>query len=108
MLFAVQEGQENHFKEPEEIMAKKDQKQEIQDLINTLFDANLDPSRRMLERVWFRNILYALGEQWLEWVGTIGGSFKKKYRNNKNMPTPVDNIVREGFCGAHLAEHPGA
>ena len=95
MLFAVQEGQENHFKEPEEIMAKKDQKQEIQDLINTLFDANLDPSRRMLERVWFRNILYALGEQWLEWVGTIGGSFKKKYRNNKNMPTPVDNIVRD-------------
>ncbi len=50
-------------------------------------------SRRMMERVWFRNILYYIGEQYLEWVVSLN-SFRRK-NSVKLKPTPVDNIIRE-------------
>jgi hypothetical protein len=48
---------------------------------------------RMLHRIWFRNILYYMGEQWFEWLRSTG-SFRK-IMPTKFTPTPVANIIRD-------------
>jgi len=59
-----------------------------------IFDEGRDPIRKMMERVWYRNILYYIGEQYLEWVVSLN-VFRKKTRRSPFKPTPVDNIIRE-------------
>jgi hypothetical protein len=50
-------------------------------------------TRLMLERTWFRNILYFSGEQWLEWHKQEG-TFRKRQRPQL-VPTPVANKIRD-------------
>jgi len=66
----------------------------LEELFTTVFNPNLDPARTILERTWFRNILYYMGEQWIEWL-TESGVFQRRYRYQPNMPTPVSNIIKD-------------
>ena len=66
----------------------------IIEISNELFNDQLDPSRKVLERVWYRNILYYIGEQYLEWI-ISRATFRRKKRNSKEEPTPVSNIIRD-------------
>ncbi|MCK4828792.1 hypothetical protein KA005_74395, partial [bacterium] len=65
----------------------------IIDIINEIFDENLNPVRKVMERIWFRNILYYLGEQWLNWLVELN-VFRRK-PTHPFIPTPVSNIIRE-------------
>jgi len=66
----------------------------ILEISQRLFNDQLDPSRKMMERVWYRNVLYCGGEQYLEWV-ISRSTFRRKRRNSKEVPTPVSNIIRD-------------
>lgn len=66
----------------------------IIEIANTLFNDLLDPSRKIMERVWYRNILYCMGEQYLEWI-ISRATFRRKRRNSKEVPTPTSNIIRD-------------
>ena len=63
-------------------------------LITRLFDKNLDASRQMLERTWFLNILYYMGEQYIEWA-VQESTFRRRGKIKTAMPTPVTNIIRD-------------
>lgn len=63
------------------------------DIINKLFNDQLDPSRKIMERVWYRNILYYCGEQYLQWV-ISKNTFRRK-RSALETPTPISNIIRD-------------
>jgi len=67
---------------------------EARQQMDHIFDEARDPIRKMMERVWYRNILYYIGEQYLEWVVSLN-VFRKKTRRSPFKPTPVDNIIRE-------------
>ena len=66
---------------------------EPQEFVDNLFNLDLNPSRRMLERIWFRNTLYYMGEQWIEFF-TSTQSFRRK-AVKPFTPTPVSNIIRD-------------
>ncbi|RPI88752.1 MAG: hypothetical protein EHM41_00315 [Chloroflexi bacterium] len=53
-----------------------------------------DMVRPTQELDWFRNILYYLGQQWIEWF-TSESKFGRKYAADVNVPTPVSNLIRE-------------
>lgn len=58
-----------------------------------IFDVDKDISRRIMERIWWRNILYYTGEQWIEWVrGT--STFRRRILHTPSS-TPVSNEIRE-------------
>ena len=57
------------------------------------FDDIKHPTRKIMERGWFRNSLYVMGEQYLEWVVSTS-TFRKK-TSNSFVPTPVANIMRD-------------
>jgi len=61
--------------------------------IDTFFNRSMDPMRAMLERTWYRNILYTIGEQWIDWVISEAG-FRPRI-NTERIPTPVSNIIRD-------------
>ncbi|MFH1738362.1 MAG: hypothetical protein ABIH23_05095 [bacterium] len=61
---------------------------------NIFLDPVRDDTRNMLEMVWFRNILYFLGEQWLAWFNETR-AFGRRYTLGGNIPTPVSNIIRD-------------
>jgi len=61
--------------------------------IDNIFDDTSDYSRQQLERIWFRNILYALGEQWLSWSQT-GKTFVRRTMPDW-IPTPVSNEISD-------------
>ena len=63
------------------------------DIVNDLFDENQNPIRKIMERIWFRNILYYLGEQWLDWMVSLN-TFRRK-PTHPFIPTPVSNIIRD-------------
>lgn len=74
-----------------EIFKGKD-KRLIAQTVNDFFDTNLDYSRQVLERIWWRNILYYIGEQWIEYVRT-----QQTFRRRQipfYIPTPVSNEIR--------------
>ncbi len=80
-------------------MAEKREKKAWEDKdvlaqFNDIFPSLRDPYREMIERGWFRNILYFLGEQWFE-VLKSSGTFAARYRLNFGVPTPVSNIIRD-------------
>jgi hypothetical protein len=72
---------------------KKDDK-ELVHAVNEIFEnAQTDYSRAMLERIWYRNVLYYMGEQWIEFLKTQQ-TFRRKIIPDY-IPTPVTNIIRE-------------
>ncbi|KKM91375.1 hypothetical protein LCGC14_1229170 [marine sediment metagenome] len=73
---------------------KKPDKQKIISEFQAIFDDRLNPVRAILERTWFRNILYYLGEQWLLWF-QAQGTFGRRYEMNMTIPTPVANMIRD-------------
>lgn len=66
---------------------------EIVRMVDEIFDDKLDLSRSILQRVWWRNVLYYIGEQWLEYSRATR-SFIPKYRPEHGAP-PVSNEIRE-------------
>lgn len=58
-----------------------------------LFNPPID-TRQILERGWYRNILYYIGEQWITWDSSQKG-FRPVYGKAKKKPTPVSNIIRD-------------
>jgi len=68
---------------------------DMQKLANNLFNQRIN-SRASLERTWYRNILYYMGEQWIRWSKSQKG-FVPQYRGGKRkrQPTPVDNVIRD-------------
>jgi len=68
-------------------------KKPIEKIIEEIFDDNLNPYRKIMERIWFRNILYYLGEQWIDWIISLN-AFKRK-PIHPFIPTPVSNIIRD-------------
>jgi hypothetical protein len=55
-------------------------------------EASEDPASQMRERVWHRNLLYYIGEQWLVFdTGT--GEFGRAYAGDPTIPTPVSDII---------------
>ena len=65
----------------------------ILEVVNTLFDDNLNPIRKISERTWFRNILYYIGEQYIDWVVSTN-TFRRK-PVHPFIPTPVSNIIKD-------------
>lgn len=62
--------------------------------INELFDTSqIDYTRAMLERIWWRNLLYYLGEQYVEYVKSLQ-TFRRRIMPDY-VPTPVSNEIRE-------------
>lgn len=68
--------------------------EELQQEVDEFFSRRLDPMRTMLERIWYRNILYVTGEQWIDWSIT-GETFRSRIRTSQAVPTPVSNICRD-------------
>ena len=62
-------------------------------MINDLFSEDFDLSRSMVQRVWWRNLLYMIGEQWLEYSRSTR-SFIPRFRPEQGSP-PVSNEIRE-------------
>lgn len=62
-------------------------------LADDLFNRIKDPTITLRERVWFRNILYYIGEQWLEWL--VGSSSFRRITASDWQTTPVTNIIRD-------------
>ena len=74
---------------------KKPDPKEVSTIFQTVFsDDAMNPVRSVLERTWFRNILYYLGEQWLVWFENQG-TFGRRYSFNVTIPTPVSNMIRD-------------
>ena len=69
---------------------------QLQAFFNNVFKDLEEPHISVLERTWYRNILYYMGEQWLQWLDTpLGGTFGYRYGFNVGVPTPVSNIIRD-------------
>ncbi|MEW6186180.1 MAG: hypothetical protein AB1585_10630 [Thermodesulfobacteriota bacterium] len=68
-------------------------KEAVVDQVRELMDVQKDPTRQMMERIWWRNLLYYTGEQWIEYMRST------KTFTRKLLPpaatTPVSNKVRE-------------
>jgi hypothetical protein len=67
---------------------------DISRIVDGLFDVEKNVGRRILERIWWRNILYYIGEQWLEWV-QVTSSFRRSRIYTTQPSTPVSNEIRE-------------
>lgn len=78
--------------EVEEKKGPKDQKN-LAKLIEDLFDIQRDFARMMLDLTLYRNLLFYLGEQWIEWY-PVSGTFKRKLLP-ANYPAPVDNQIKD-------------
>lgn len=74
-----------------EAYTEADARSDIADVFGLV---HIDPLRAVLERTWFRNILYYLGEQWLAWFENMG-TFGRRYEIDASIPTPVSNIIRD-------------
>lgn len=76
-------------------MAKKEESQTAQtlEIITKLFNDERNLAVQIMERSWFRNILYYMGEQWFEWAKSQH-TFRK-IMPTPYMPTPVSNIIRD-------------
>lgn len=72
--------------------AKEDAIAKIEsDLFNS--DGGKTGSRQARERVWYRNILYYMGEQWIEWSKT-SKRFEAVWQFDEvTEPQPVTNII---------------
>jgi len=69
------------------------EKKELVTLVDQLFNTDLDYSRTMMDRIIYRNILYYMGEQWIEYLRSTG-SFRRR-QLPAYIPTPVANEIRD-------------
>ncbi|GAF72071.1 unnamed protein product, partial [marine sediment metagenome] len=77
-------------------MAERDEKYDALNVMTEIFNyRKINPTRLSLQRLWFRNILYYMGEQWIEWFSKRG-TFSKNPRLNM-VPTPVANKIRDAL-----------
>lgn len=74
-------------------MAKKMEEPKLKKIYSALFEERSQMAMRILHRVWFRNVLYYLGEQWFEWVK--GQNTFRRIVPNVYTPTPVSNLIRD-------------
>lgn len=71
------------------------EKKQADQFIDEVFRApDLDWQRSLLEQSWYRNILYYLGEQWLNWLAETS-TFGRRFEFMSSIPTPVSNIIRD-------------
>ncbi len=75
-----------------ELLKEKADSKTLITAINDLFDDQKDYSRQMREREFWRNLLFYCGEQWIEYVRSIG-SFRRRQLPDF-IPTPVSNEIR--------------
>jgi hypothetical protein len=66
-------------------MAKMDQ-DKTKEIIRNLFDYQKNLTQQILQRIWFRNILYYMGEQWFEWAKSE--AVFKRMMPSPYIPTP--------------------
>jgi hypothetical protein len=76
-------------------MAKMDQ-DKTKEIIRNLFDYQKNLTQQILQRIWFRNILYYMGEQWFEWAKSEAVFKRMKRRTN-------ESLVRMQRTAAHRA-----
>jgi hypothetical protein len=79
-------------------MAEKDAdrritEEKIIEIADSLFNRKLNVTQAILERVWLRNILYYMGEQWFQWAKE-NQTFRPVLPSSYT-PTPVANIIRD-------------
>lgn len=72
---------------------KEQDSAELKEKVIKIFDDSQNPIRKIMERIWFRNILYYIGEQYIEWVISLN-TFRRK-PTHPFIPTPVANIIRD-------------
>lgn len=73
-----------------------DKDKEVTGLVLEILDIRKNSiARQMLERIWYRNILYNAGEQWIAWYKETG-TFGKRFRS-KLVPTPIANKIRDAI-----------
>ena len=72
---------------------KKKTDDNAQEIMISLFNDQRNIAVQIMERTWFRNILYYMGEQWFEWARSQH-TFRK-IMPTPYMPTPVSNIIRD-------------
>ena len=75
------------------INKKSDDKELVFAMNQLLETAQSDYTRAMMERVWYRNILYYLGEQYIDYIGSLK-TFRRRILPDY-VPTPVANEIRE-------------
>jgi len=80
------------IKDLEKLTAKKDDKQ-IAGMIEQLFDVQQDITRIILDRITYRNILYYIGEQYVEFVKSAG-TFRRRLLP-AYIPTPYSNQIKD-------------
>jgi len=68
-------------------------KKELVGIVDQLFNTDLNYARAMQDRIVYRNILYYIGEQWIEYIRSVG-SFRRR-QLPQYIPTPVANEIRE-------------
>jgi len=61
--------------------------------VEEFFNFDQDLYIQMLHRITFRNILYYMGEQWMNWAKKEQ-MFRRIIKKN-SLPTPVSNIIRD-------------
>jgi hypothetical protein len=75
-------------------LKEKVDKNQLVTYINTLFDNDeMDYSRKVYDRIIERNLLFYLGEQWIEFSRALG-TFKRR-NTPQYAPTPVSNEIRD-------------
>jgi hypothetical protein len=67
--------------------------EKLRKVFDSLFQVKANNEMQMLHRIWFRNVLYYLGEQWFEWVR--GQNTFRRIMPNPQTPTPVSNMIRD-------------
>src|SRR3990172_6196687 len=72
---------------------KKMDRTKLKDAFEKLFNDHAQMQLQQMHRVWFRNILYYLGEQWFEWAR--GQNTFRRMSPSAHTPTPVSNIIRD-------------
>lgn len=79
-------------KKKDKAQAAREREDQIVKMESELFRSD-SGTRQTRERVWYRNILYYMGEQWIEWSRT-----KKRFEatwqfDGREDPQPVSNII---------------
>ena len=65
----------------------------LTEIVERLFNRQFNITQAILERIWFRNILYYMGEQWFQWAKSTQEF--KPLLPSPFIPTPVSNIIRD-------------
>lgn len=93
MLLTMAGSLTENASEVKSMASKKMSDEDTLEIVSNLFNDTANVTQQILERTWFRNILYYMGEQWFEWARSQN-TFKKLVPQNYT-PTPVANIIRD-------------